>query len=117
MTESQLVQLRKGVLEYCILAQIADAPKYGLELAKQLSQYGNLLANEGNLYPILSRLRKLGWVTSMWVEAPAGPPRRYYGITADGRAALKTFQETWLTFAKDATDALAVAQDRAPSAT
>lgn len=106
MSESQLVQLRKGVLEYCVLAQIESAPRYGLELAKQLGKYGDLLANEGNLYPMLSRLRKLGWVTTVWQEAPAGPPRRYYAITEDGKAALTSFRTTWASFANDATAAL-----------
>ena len=90
-TKSVLTQLRKGVLEYCVLALLQHGPSYGVDLAKRLGQHTALFASEGTLYPLLSRLRRQGWVESSWQESTSGPPRRYYQLTDDGRAALATF--------------------------
>lgn len=95
--ESVLTQLRKGVLEYCVLARLRGGPRYGLELASSLTKTG-LLASEGTLYPLLSRLRRQGLVETTWQESPAGPPRRYYQLTDDGTAALGAFVTTWRPF-------------------
>ena len=104
--KSVLTQLRKGVLEYCVLALLQHGPNYGIDLAKRLGQHTALFASEGTLYPLLSRLRRLGWVESSWQESTSGPPRRYYQLTDDGRAALATFATAWELFSQDVRDVL-----------
>ncbi len=98
-------QLRKGVLEYCVLACLRDGPAYGLQLAARLTA-GGLLSSEGTLYPLLSRLRTRGWVQTTWHESSSGPPRRYYAMTAEGTSALAAFGATWSPFAQGVTDVL-----------
>lgn len=92
-----LTNLRRGVLEYCILAMLRGGERYGLDIARDLTA-GSLLTGEGTLYPLLSRLRKSGWVTTSWRESTTGPPRRYYSLTAEGRQALAVFEATWVPF-------------------
>lgn len=92
-----VTQLRKGVLEYCVLRYLDMRPAYGLELANRLSEDG-LISHGGSLYPLLSRLRKQGLVESFWRESDSGPPRRYYRQTPDGRAALRQFLSEWRVF-------------------
>ena len=104
--KSVLTQLRKGVLEYCVLALLQHGPSYGIDLAKRLGQHTALFASEGTLYPLLSRLRRQGWVESSWQESTSGPPRRYYQLTDDGRAALSTFATAWELFSQDVRDVL-----------
>lgn len=104
--KSVLTQLRKGVLEYCVLALLQHGPSYGIDLAKRLGQHTALFASEGTLYPLLSRLRRQGWVESSWQESTSGPPRRYYQLTDDGRAALATFATAWKLFSQDVRDVL-----------
>jgi PadR family transcriptional regulator len=90
--------LRRGTLEFCVLALLENGEQYSLELARRLGTERALITSEGTLYPLLSRLRRTGWVTTTWQEAPAGPPRRYYALTAAGRAALAHFRAEWATF-------------------
>lgn len=90
--------LRRGVLEYCILAMIDVEPLYGLEIARRLGRHDVLLQSEGTLYPLLARLRRQGLVETSQVRSSAGPPRRYYTLTKEGRAALETFRPTWSAF-------------------
>lgn len=96
-----LTQLRKGVLEYCVLATLRAGPAYGLELANRLASRQVLFASEGTLYPLLSRLRRQGWVDTAWQESTSGPPRRYYRLTEAGSAALDTFVAAWGPFRDD----------------
>jgi len=98
---SVLTQLRKGVLEYCVLALLRHDPSYGVDLAKKLGRHKTLFASEGTLYPMLSRLRRQGWVKSSWHESKSGPPRRYYQLTDDGRTALTNFTTAWELFSQD----------------
>lgn len=86
--------LRKGVLEWCALAVIRRGDVYGRDLARTLTDLG-LLASEGSLYPLLSRLRTSGWVETRWAESASGPPRRYYRITPAGRDAVAGFEQSW----------------------
>lgn len=90
-------QLRRGVVEYCVLALIAEQPTYGLAIARRLHESG-LLESEGTLYPLLSRLRRRDLVVSTWEESAAGPPRRYYRLTPAGHAALREFRRDWQLF-------------------
>lgn len=96
-----LTQMRKGVLEYCVLAVIRDGSTYGREIAEALSAGGTLLASEGTIYPLLSRLRRQQLVGTTWQESAAGPPRRYYTLTDDGRDAVAAFEATWAAFRRD----------------
>jgi PadR family transcriptional regulator, regulatory protein PadR len=98
-----LTNLRRGALEYCVLALLRHGESYGLDIAHALSSDGVLMTSEGTLYPLLSRMRRGGLVTSSWQESTAGPPRRYYRLTTQGTAALSAFERTWVPF-RDAVD-------------
>jgi PadR family transcriptional regulator PadR len=93
-----LTQLRRGVLEYCVLALLRERPHYGFDLVRRLGEADGLLTSEGTIYPLLSRLRKDGLVTTTWQESDSGPPRRYYDLTDAGRSALAAFADDWRTF-------------------
>ncbi len=90
-------QMRRGALEYCVMALIRDTPRYAYELIEALGKTG-LLTTEGTLYPLLSRLRRDGLVKTEWRESTDGPPRRYYELTAEGRRALTAFKNEWTSF-------------------
>ena len=90
--------LRRGTLEYCVLALLADRELYGVELVRHLSAALGMTASEGTLYPLLSRLRRAGRIASTWRESPHGPPRRYYTLTAAGASALAHFRAEWVAF-------------------
>jgi PadR family transcriptional regulator PadR len=100
-----LPQLRRGVLEHCVLATLRDGEGYGFELVKTLADADGLLTSEGTIYPLLARLRRDGLVDTNWRESAAGPPRRYYSLTTEGRAALEQFIREWARF-RDAVDEL-----------
>jgi PadR family transcriptional regulator, regulatory protein PadR len=102
-------QLRKGTLEYCVLALLRDGQRYGFELVRTLSETDGLLVSEGTIYPLLSRLRRDELVSTSWQESEAGPPRRYYQLTDAGQRALADFSEEWARF-RDAVDALVTPQ-------
>jgi PadR family transcriptional regulator PadR len=89
--------MRKGVLEYCVLARLARGPSYGHQIAADLGR-DSLFGSEGSLYPLLSRLRKQGWVDTRWEESPRGAARRYYTLSPSGRESLRTFTSVWRTF-------------------
>ncbi len=93
-----LTQLRRGVLEFCVLAALRRADRYGFELVKALADADGLLTSEGTIYPLLARLRRDGSVETDWRESPAGPPRRYYRLTSDGEQAIAQFTEEWGRF-------------------
>jgi PadR family transcriptional regulator, regulatory protein PadR len=98
-------QLRKGTLEYCVLALLRDGQRYGFELVRTLSEADGLLVSEGTIYPLLSRLRRDHLVSTSWQESEAGPPRRYYQLTDAGKRALADFNDEWARF-RNAVDAL-----------
>lgn len=98
-----LTHLRRGALEYCVLAMLQGQELYGLDIARRLTVDGILMSGEGTLYPLLARLRKAGLVETQWQESVEGPPRRYYSLTDDGRDALAAFTRTWKPF-RDAVD-------------
>ncbi|MFZ0324645.1 MAG: PadR family transcriptional regulator [Actinomycetes bacterium] len=100
-----LTQLRRGALEFCVLALLRDDERYAVDLVRELGAADGLVTSEGTLYPLLSRLRRDGLVTTTWRESEAGPPRRYYRLTQDGNAALSSFAQDWARF-RDAVDAL-----------
>ncbi|MBC7402948.1 MAG: PadR family transcriptional regulator [Microbacteriaceae bacterium] len=99
MTVDVGAQLRKGVVEYCILGLLATEPTYGWKLSEGLVSRG-LIASIGTLYPILSRLRAQGLVSSFDKQSDAGPSRRYYRVTESGHRQLAAFRTHWGPFAR-----------------
>jgi PadR family transcriptional regulator, regulatory protein PadR len=95
--------LRRGTLEFCVLALLEHEQRYGVELVGRLGVETTLTTSEGTLYPMLSRLRRTGLIATTWRESSAGPPRRYYGLTSQGKAALANFRSEWVAF-RDAVD-------------
>jgi len=79
------VQVRKGLLELCILNALAEEERYGYDLVKTLASVPGLGVTEGTLYPLLSRLRVQGLITARLEESPEGPARKYYSLTRDGK--------------------------------
>jgi PadR family transcriptional regulator len=96
--EATISQLRRGVLEFCVLALLREGERYSFDLVRALGDAEGLVTSEGTLYPLLGRLRREGMVQSTWRESATGPPRRYYRITKDGDAALQAFAEHWARF-------------------
>jgi PadR family transcriptional regulator, regulatory protein PadR len=96
--DAAISQLRRGVIEFCVLALLADEERYGFELVQKLAGEGALVTTEGTLYPLLGRLRREGAVETTWRESTAGPPRRYYRLTPAGRTSLATFVDEWSRF-------------------
>jgi PadR family transcriptional regulator PadR len=88
-------QLRRGVLEMCILAIIERGPSYGYEIVTELARAPQLAAGEGTVYPLLRRLKKDGLVETFWQESATGPPRQYYRITAKGTVGLNAMRSEW----------------------
>src|SRR5438552_14492385 len=93
-----LAQMRKGTLQYCVLALLADEERYGFDLVRALAETDGMVTSEGTIYPLLSRLRRDGLVETTWRESTAGPPRRYYRLTKAGLAALGGFIVGWGSF-------------------
>jgi PadR family transcriptional regulator PadR len=104
-TRKPFTELRRGVAEYCVLAVLRDAESYAFDIVRVLAEAGGLVTSEGTIYPLLARLRRDDLVTTTWRESDAGPPRRYYRITVDGRGALDAFVADWTRF-RDAVDAV-----------
>lgn len=92
--ENTQIQMRKGVLEYCVLLVIDTGDVYASDLIDQLTRAG-LLVVEGTLYPLLTRLKKAGLLDYRWEESPNGPPRKYYTLTDDGRNFKSKLAQTW----------------------
>lgn len=95
-----ITQMRKGAVEYCILALLAGRERYGYELVQALSRVDGMLVTEGTVYPILSRLKREGLVKTEWRESQHGPPRKYYRLTPAGESALEEFKAQWKVFAE-----------------
>jgi PadR family transcriptional regulator, regulatory protein PadR len=98
-----ITQMRRGTLEYCVMALLTGRQRYGFELVKALGEIDGMVTSEGTIYPLLTRLRRDGLVRTTWRESAAGPPRRYYELTDAGRAALGAFVAEWRRF-RDAVD-------------
>ena len=92
--EKIATNIRKGVLEYCVLALLAQGDKYGLELADELVER-NLTASEGSLYPLLARMKTADLVTTRWEESDSGRRRKYYAMTDRGASHLRQFDAVW----------------------
>ena len=101
------VQVRKGVLEFVVLAALWSGRLYGLELIRLLEGSAQLAVPEGTLYPLLNRLRVDGQVAAEWVEAEAGHPRKYYKLTAEGRRRVVHMARFWRGFTAGIDEVLA----------
>ena len=92
--ENTQVQMRKGILEYCILHIISRGEVYASDMLEELTS-ARIMVVEGTLYPLLTRLRKAGLVEYKWVESTSGPPRKYYTLTEEGQKFLDNLNSTW----------------------
>lgn len=92
--ENIQAQMRKGILEYCILNIISRGETYASDIISEL-QEAKLIVVEGTLYPLLTRLKNSGLLSYNWVESTSGPPRKYYQLTEEGRQFLTELGSTW----------------------
>jgi PadR family transcriptional regulator PadR len=90
--------MRRGVLEYCVMALLREGERYGFDLIHELGKVDGMVTSEGTIYPLLTRLRKEGLVTTTWRESSSGPPRRYYRLMPAGRESLEAFAREWERF-------------------
>lgn len=88
-------QLRRGVLELCILQLLRDDASYGYEIVTTLESLGPLAASENTVYPLLRRLKADGALETFLRDSPTGPPRQYYRLTSDGRRRLTALSKEW----------------------
>lgn len=93
-TDNIQVQLRKGVLELCILDIISRGEVYTSDMLTELTE-ARMMVVEGTLYPLLSRLKNAGYLDYKWVESSSGPPRKYYMLTENGQRFLDELESTW----------------------
>jgi len=94
IAENTQTQMRKGILEYCILSIISRDETYASDIIAELKK-AQLLVVEGTLYPLLTRLKNNGLLTYNWVESTSGPPRKYYALSDEGRKVLEQLDKTW----------------------
>ncbi|HLS95700.1 PadR family transcriptional regulator [Sphingobacterium allocomposti] len=94
IAENTQTQMRKGILEYCILSIISRGEIYASDIIGELKK-AQLLIVEGTLYPLLTRLKNNGLLSYNWKESSSGPPRKYYQITDEGREVLSRLDITW----------------------
>lgn len=92
--ENTQIQMKKGILEFCILHIISRGEVYASDMLDELTR-AKMIVVEGTLYPLLSRLKNAGLVDYKWIESKSGPPRKYYTLTASGKTFLKGLSETW----------------------
>ena len=92
--ENTKAQMRKGVLEFCILSVLSGGDAYPTEIIERMKS-AKLVVVEGTLYPLLTRLKNLGLLTYRWEESTSGPPRKYYRLTETGVAFLRELESTW----------------------
>ncbi len=93
--ENTKAQMRKGILEYCILYIMKEGEYYPSDIIVELKQ-AKLIIVEGTLYPLLTRLKNAGLLTYRWEESTMGPPRKYYSITEIGKSFLEELNGTWI---------------------
>lgn len=94
IAENTQTQMRKGILEFCVLSIISRGEIYASDIIAEL-RTAKLLVVEGTLYPLLTRLKNNGLLSYNWVESTSGPPRKYYVLTDLGRDILAQLDQTW----------------------
>ncbi|WP_295732125.1 PadR family transcriptional regulator [uncultured Muribaculum sp.] len=87
-------QMRKGLLEYCIMLILHEQSAYSSDIISLLKN-ASMIVVEGTLYPLLTRLKNDGLLSYKWVESTQGPPRKYYSLTSEGKRALKELESSW----------------------
>jgi PadR family transcriptional regulator PadR len=92
--ENVKAQMRKGILEFCILSILSKRDAYASDILKKLKE-SDLIVVEGTLYPLLTRQKNLGLLSYRWEESTQGPPRKYYALTEKGIAVLKELEASW----------------------
>ncbi|MBN1986698.1 MAG: PadR family transcriptional regulator [Prolixibacteraceae bacterium] len=93
--ENAKAQMRKGVLEYCILLVLDGKPLYASDIIQSLKE-AKMIVVEGTLYPLLTRLKNAGLLAYQWEESTQGPPRKYYELTNSGRKFLGELEGSWI---------------------
>ena len=112
--ENTQVQMRKGILEYCIMEIIARGQVYASDMLEELTA-AKMIVVEGTLYPLLTRLKNAGLVEYNWVESSSGPPRKYYTLTQAGLDFLGQLRTTWQELVASTTHI--IGQNNTPNAT
>jgi PadR family transcriptional regulator PadR len=92
--ENTKAQMRKGVLEFCILSILSNGDAYTSDIIGKLKE-ARLIVVEGTLYPLLTRLKNAGLLSYRWEESNAGPPRKYYSLTESGKTSLAELRTSW----------------------
>ncbi|PKR79889.1 PadR family transcriptional regulator [Brumimicrobium salinarum] len=92
--ENTKAQMRKGILEYCVLSILSNKECYPSEIIASLKEV-ELIVVEGTLYPLLTRLKNAKLLNYRWEESNTGPPRKYYALTNEGMKFLKELEQTW----------------------
>ena len=92
--ENTKAQMRKGILEYCILSVLSKDTCYASDIIKVLKE-ARVIVVEGTLYPLLTRQKNAGLLSYRWEESQQGPPRKYYELTSEGRSYLKELDKSW----------------------
>jgi PadR family transcriptional regulator PadR len=92
--ENTQSQMRKGILEFCILSIIRRGEAYPSDIVEEMKA-ANLQILEGTLYPLLTRLKNADMLTYRWVESNSGPPRKYFSLTSKGETFYKELEQTW----------------------
>ncbi len=98
------VQMRKGLVEYCILRTLSHSERYGYDLVKSLVTLPGLNTTEGTAYPLLSRLRTAGLIEARLVESSEGPARKYYSLTDHGKRQLEQMNKYFKTLSQTVSD-------------
>jgi PadR family transcriptional regulator PadR len=94
ITENVKAQMRKGILEYCILCVLSDGDAYASDIINRLKN-AQMIVMEGTLYPLLTRQKNAGLLAYRWEESTQGPPRKYYTITDEGKRYLAELDTSW----------------------
>src|SRR6056297_2763144 len=97
--ENAKAQMRKGVLEYCILSILARGDAYASDIIHDMKE-ARIIVVEGTLYPLLTRLKNAGLLSYRWEESTQGPPRKYYELTDTGRKFLTELEGSWSELVK-----------------
>tara|TARA_Y100000768_G_C23931989_1_gene660558 strand:- start:250 stop:573 length:324 start_codon:yes stop_codon:yes gene_type:complete len=92
--ENTKAQMRKGVLEFCILMILKEGEMYPSDIIGKLKE-AKLIVVEGTLYPLLTRLKNAGLLSYRWEESTSGPPRKYYQLTSTGEQFMQELSTTW----------------------
>jgi PadR family transcriptional regulator, regulatory protein PadR len=93
-TDNTKAQMRKGILEYCILAILSRNSCYAIDIINELRK-AQVIVVEGTLYPLLTRQKNAGLLSYRWEESPQGPPRKYYELTDEGKKYLEDLDNVW----------------------